>query len=100
MNTIAPSRPDYWRGTQSGSGRLTVEQLNAVRTGQLAGQIALFRRRGGMDTVEIRKLAHSGAVDAIPREVRFTCPVVALTKDKKRACVITPCGLTSWEDLR
>ncbi len=97
MTIITPSKPDYWRGTNTG-GKYTVEQLNVL--GRRPSEFAAAHFRGVPSSYVVRKLAEPKTLQDLPREVQFTCPALAVSKDMKRILVITPSGLEQWVDMK
>ena len=94
-----PSKPDYFRGTPT-DGKLTVEQLNAMESVRFKGKLLAFRKKGGMPEIVITRHLPGPLLESPNVTVRSTCPVVAITKDGTRCCVIAPNGMEMWETMK
>lgn len=96
---VTPSKPDYLTGTPSG-GRFTVEQLNAMESVRFKRKLLAFRKNGGMQEYVVKRMVDAASIEGIATRKHYPCPVVAVTKDGLRCCVIAPNGTEMWETMR
>lgn len=96
MPRVAPSKPDYWSGTDANDGTgYTLEQLSALKT--LRSKAMSNRRRFDLPEqyVVIRE-AGINSLSRLPITVATPCPVTSCTRDRTQICVIAPNGMETW----
>lgn len=96
---VAPSKTDYFAGTPT-SGKLTLEQVNAMESPRFRAKLLAFRKKGGIQEYVVTRMIDPESIEGIARRRHFPCPVVAMTKDGKRCCVIAPNGMEMWETMK
>ena len=99
---ITPSKPNLWQGTPTphASSCLTVEQINEMEGRSQVRRDVYLRTRRGPIFYTHRILIEPKTLQDIATTKSFECPVIGITKDRKRICVITPSGLETWLDLK
>lgn len=87
---ITPSQRDSWHGTPAPGSRWTAQQLRTiVAEGRDPDTIATTM-------VPVKVESRWGGP---PDTVQILCPMLARTRTKKRALIISPAGDKLWKDL-
>lgn len=95
---ITPSKPDLWTGRPSADSVFTHEQLAAAI--KLRDRIQRSMDRGNPRDIGISQTYFTRETGEIPQTRTQPCILLAYTRDRKRAHVITPSGLDAWVDVR
>ena len=86
---ITPS--SLWQGTPQPGSRWTVEQTNVLMK---AG-----RDPAVVQTATVRRGYHRRPGDWMSTPVLLTLPRLAISRDGKRAKIVTPAGAVQWMDI-
>ena len=89
--TVTPS--SLWQGTPHPTSRWTVEQLSALAK---EGRDPLY-----VSTATVLRTPRVNASNWTmpPKPVAYELPRLAITRDGRRAKIITPAGATQWLEI-
>lgn len=92
MRKITPSDMSPWEGTPVPGSPYTAEQHRMMK--------AERPRWTHFDTRMVKLTYPPATFYSMPTEVMVPCPVIAWTKDRARALIITPGGEKRWMDAQ
>lgn len=89
---LAPSQNDPWHGTAASGSRWTAQQIARLR--------AEGRDPDTVKSCDVGVQVQNRRDWAMPPEIKpVLCPMLARTKNGRRALIITPSGDKIWKDV-
>lgn len=89
---VAPSAPDTWHGTAAPGSRWTYQQHAVLKAEGIPPELVKTATVG----VQVQNKLNW----AMPTQTRpVLCPRLAITRNGRRALIITPAGDKLWKDI-